>query len=315
MKAVLPYDPTPSIRGLILAEKDPAVDIVLLNEADTDGFATHIRDAEMLLHVLAPVTAELMRAAPSLKLVQKIGIGVDAIDLEYAKAHGIAVCNMPGTNTAAVAELALGLMLTCLRRLVPIAQDMKASGLWPARPAIVDGAGEIGQRCVGLVGFGAVSRRLAPALQALDATVIAHDPAVTTNDLDVEMVALDGLLARADIVSLHVPLLPQTRNLLNKERIARMRPGAIVINTARGPLIDEAALFDALKRGHLGAAGLDVFEQEPVSADHPLLKLDNVVATPHIAWLTDGTWRRSLGIIVENARRLAAGTALLHRVA
>lgn len=314
MKAVLPYDPTPSIRSLILAEKHPTVDVVLLNEADTAGFATHIRDAEILLHVLAPVTAELMRLAPSLKLVQKIGIGVDAIDLEYAEAHGIAVCNMPGTNSAAVAELALGLMLTCLRRLVPIAQDMKTSGLWPARLAIVDGAGEIGQRCVGLVGFGGVSQRLAPALQALGAMVIAHDPAVKENDLGVEMVALDDLLTRADIVSLHVPLLPQTRKLLNGGRIARMRPGAIIINTARGPLIDEAALFDALKSGHLGAAGLDVFEQEPVRADNPLLGLDNVVATPHIAWLTDGTWRRSLGVIVENARRLAAGTPLLHRV-
>lgn len=312
MKAVLPYDASPSIRA-ILAAVDPAiVTITQLDESDRAGLAREIATADVLLHVLAPVTADLMRAAPSLRLVHKIGIGVDTIDLDHAKANGIAVCNMPGTNTAAVAELALGLMLACLRRIVPIANDLRAGHGWAARPELLDGLGEIGQSCVGLVGYGAVSRRLAGALRALDARVIAYDPHV--KEADVELVTLDTLLAQADIVSLHVPLTPETRSLLNRDRFARMKRGAIIVNTARGPLIDEAALLDALAQRHIGAAGLDVFAQEPTPKDNPLLASPHVVAMPHLAWLSDGTWRRSVGVIAENCRRLAAGEPLLHRV-
>jgi phosphoglycerate dehydrogenase-like enzyme len=339
MRAVLPYDAPPSIRAII-AEADPAVvEIVRLDEADREGLLRELGSAEVLLHVLAPVTAALMQAAPRLRLVHKVGIGVDAIDLAHARASGIAVCNMPGSNTAAVAELALGLMLACLRRIVPMAGDVRAGGGWPARPELVDGAGEIGQRCVGLVGYGAVARRLAAVLRALGARVIAHSrghgvrplasdvgsslspsetrgqtPSSLTPPCDVEPVTLDRLLAEADIVSLHVPLTDETRGLLSRERIRRMKPGAIVVNTARGPLIDEAALAEALERRHIAAAGLDVLADEPPRPGYPLLASPYVIATPHIAWLTDGTWRRSIGAIVENCRRLAAGEPLLNRV-
>jgi phosphoglycerate dehydrogenase-like enzyme len=312
MRAVLPYDAPPSIRA-ILAEADPAiVAIVRLDEADREGLARELPSAEVLLHVLMPVTAALMQRTPRLRLVHKIGIGVDAIDLAHAKANGIAVCNMPGTNTAAVAELTLGLMLACLRRVVPIAEEVRAGAGWPARRELIDGAGEIGQRCVGLVGYGAVARRLAGVLRALGARVIAHSR--TATEADVELVPLERLLAEADIVSLHLPLTAETRGLLSRERIARMKPGAIVINTARGPLIDEAALAEALERRHIAAAGLDVLAEEPPRPGNPLIASPYVVATPHIAWLTDGTWRRSIGVIVENCRRLAAGEPLLNRV-
>jgi phosphoglycerate dehydrogenase-like enzyme len=333
MRAVLPFDAPPSIRA-ILAEADPAaVEIVRLDEADRDGLARELGTAEVLLHVLAPVTAALMQAAPKLRLVHKIGIGVDTIDLDHAKANGIAVCNMPGTNTAAVAELALGLMLACLRRIVPVANEVRAGAGWPARPELIDGAGEIGQRCVGLVGYGAVARRLAAVLGALGARVIAHNRsgagplAADGGSLPspsgagglspppaVELVPLHRLLAEADIVSLHLPLTGETRGLLSRERIACMKPGAIVVNTARGPLIDEAALAEALERRHIAAAGVDVLADEPPRPGHPLLASPHVVATPHVAWVTDGTWRRSIGVIVENCRRLAAGEPLLNRV-
>ncbi len=312
MKAVLPYDASPAVRAIVDSVDRAVVDIVRLDEADQAGMARELPSAEVLLHVLAPVTAEIMKAAPRLRLVHKIGIGVDAVDLAHAQASGIAVCNMPGTNTAAVAELALGLMLACLRRIVPIANDLRAGRGWPARPELLDGAGEIGQRCVGLVGYGAVARRLAGVLRALGSEVIACDPFVTA--ADVELVGLDGLLARADVVSLHVPLTAQTRRLLDRDRIGRMKRGAVVVNTARGALIDEAALAEALACGHVAAAGLDVFADEPPRVDHPLIASDRVVALPHVAWLSDGTWRRSVGVIVENCRRLAAGEPLLHRV-
>ena len=313
MKAVLPYDAPPSIRAIIAAADRSVVEIVRLDEADREGLARELSSADVFLHVLAPVTAALMASAPMLRLVQKIGIGVDAIDLAHAKANGIAVCNMPGTYTAAVAELALGLMLACLRRIVPIANDLHAGAGWPARPEHLDGAGEIGQRCVGLIGYGAVGRRLSAILRALGARVIACDPMAA--NADVELVPLDRLLAEADIVSLHAPLAEETRGLLNAERIARMKPGAIIVNAARGPLIDEAALAEALARRHIAAAGLDVLADEPPQPGNPLLASPHVVATPHIAWLTDGTWRRSIDVIVENCRRLAAGEPLLHRVA
>jgi phosphoglycerate dehydrogenase-like enzyme len=312
MKAVLPYDASPRIREIITTADRSAVEILQLDEGDAQGFARAIRDADVLLHVLAPVTPAVMKNAPRLRLVQKIGIGVDAIDLEHARANGIAVCNMPGTNTAAVAELTLALMLACLRRIVPIASDMRASGGWPARADLLDGAGEIGERLVGLVGYGAVSRRVATALKALGARIIACDPNIS--DADISLVSFDRLIADADIVSLHVPLTWQTRMLVDRARIGQMKRGAILINTARGPLIDEEALADALRNGQISAAGLDVLAQEPPKPGHPLLMLDNVVVTPHIAWLTDGTWRRSVAVIVKNCRRLQSGAPLLHRI-
>lgn len=313
MKAVLPYDASPHVRRIIAESDRRVVDITLLAEDDADGFRAVLEHAEVLLHVLEPVTAAIMDAAPRLRLVQKIGIGVDAIDLAHAQEKGIAVCNMPGTNSAAVAELALSLMLATLRSVIPISAAVKGGDGWPANAALLDRAGEIGQRTVGLVGYGAVPRRLAAALNALGAKVIAADPFVT--GAEVPIVPFATLIAEADIVSLHVPLTDETRHLLDAKRLAAMKPGAIVINTARGPLIDEDALAQALRSGHIAAAGLDVFAEEPPRPDNPLLALPNVIATPHIAWLTDGTWRRSMAVIEENCRRLAAGEPLLHRVA
>lgn len=313
MKAVLHHDIGPGIRALVAALDPSVVRVEIVATADNAGLRRELADADVLLHVLAPVSAGLMDAAPNLKLVQKIGVGVDAIDLEAAKARGIAACNMPGTNTQAVVELTLGLMLACLRRIVPVDAETRAGRGWALDAALLEGAGELSGRTVGLVGFGAVSRKLAGVLSALGATVIAHDPMV--HEADVELVPLDTLLARADIVSLHAPLTPDTRGLIGAARIALMKPGAIVINTARGPLIDEAALCAALCSGQLAAAGLDVFPIEPPHAGSQLLTLRNVVVTPHIAWLTEDTWRRSLGVVAENCRRLAAGEPLLHRVA
>lgn len=315
MKAVLHYDALPSVRRMIEAAKSACFHVVAVKEADHEGLAREMCDADVLLHVLAPVTAQMMRSAPNLRLVQKVGVGVDAIDLDAARSRGVAVCNMPGTNTAAVAELTILLMLACLRRIVPIASDLKSHGMWPARASLLDGAGEIGGRTVGLIGFGAVAQRVARTLLVLGANVIAFDPATPKAVEGIESVPLDELIRRADIVSLHVPLTPETRNLLNEERLARMRPGAVVINTARGPLIDERALQAALTAGRLSAAGLDVFFDEPPRPDHPLLALDQVVAMPHVAWLTDETWRRSIDVIVENVRRLADGEVLKYRVA
>lgn len=312
MKAVLPYDASPGVRRLIAGLDPSIVRAVVLAEADSESLRRELADAEVLLHVLAPVTDRVMEAAPRLKLVQKIGVGVDAIDRDFARSHGIAVCNMPGTNTVAVAELTLALMLATLRRVAALDADLRAGAGWPPAAAHLDAAGELDGATVGLVGYGAVSRRLRPALSALGADVVVH--ARTPPDDGTRAVALDELLASSDVVSLHLPATEATRGLIDARGIARMKPGAILINTARGALVDESALRAALAEGKLSGAGLDVFAREPIASGDPLLALPNVVVTPHVAWMTTGTWRRSLEVVAENCRRLRAGAPLLHRV-
>ncbi len=312
MKAVLPYDASPGTKRL-LESLDPAIARVsVLAEGDSAGLARELADADVLLHVLAPVTAAILDAAPKLRLVQKIGIGVDTIDRAHAAKRNIAVCNMPGTNTVAVAELTLSLMLAAMRRVAALDSGLRA-GAWTPDAAHLDMAGELDGACVGLIGYGAVAKRLRPVLEALGARVVVY--ARRAPDDGAKALPLDVLLSEADVVSLHVPATAETRRMLNAARIARMKKGAVLVNTARGSLIDEAALVAALSSGHLAAAGLDVFAQEPLPHDNALLKLPNVVATPHIAWMTPGTWRRSLAIVAENCRRLAAGETLLNRVA
>ena len=261
--------------------------------------------------MLKRCTAEMIAAAPKLRLIQKIGVGVNTIDLDAAKARGIAVCNLPGTNARAVAELTLALMLAVLRRLPRFDAAMRR-GEW-LDPELQDGIGELGGRTVGLVGYGAIARLLAPVLIALGCRLI-HTSRARHADAPGERRSLDELLAEADVVSLHLPLTDDTANLIDATAIARMKPGAVLINTARGGLVDQAALTHALASRRLAGAGLDVFVHEPHDASEVLFRLPNVVLTPHIAWLTTGTFDRSFALAAENCRRLAVGEALLHRV-
>jgi phosphoglycerate dehydrogenase-like enzyme len=312
VKVVLQYRASPGFRAQIDAIFGPG-GVVIIDEDDPETFDREMVDATALLHVLKPVTAEVMAGAPRLGLVQKLGVGVNTIDLVAAKARGVAVANMPGTNSAAVAEMALCLMLAVLRRTVYLDALTRAGEGWRPDPAVIDETGEVGGRTVGLVGFGASAARLAPALTALGARVVytARSP---KPDAPYAFLPLDEVLAASDIVSLHLPLSDATACLIGERAIARMKPGAILINTARGELIDEQALADALTGGALRGAGLDVFANEPVGAGHPLFALPNVVLSPHQAWLTPETLARSLAVAHENCRRLAAGEALLHRV-
>jgi phosphoglycerate dehydrogenase-like enzyme len=313
MKAVLHYRASPGFRQRVAELAAEGLRTSVVDEDDARGFARAMRDAEILLHVLTPVTAAMIAAAPALRLIQKIGVGVNTIDLDAAKARGIAVCNMPGSNTQAVAEATLLLMLATLRQLAELDRRTRAGSGWQLDPALVDGLGEIAGRTVGLVGFGHVAQRLAPVLQALGATVVyaARRP---RPESPFAQLAFGDLLATADIVSLHLPLTAETEHLIDAAALVRMKPGAILVNTARGGLVDAAALLAALDSGRLRGAGLDVFAQEPVAADNPLLRHERTVLMPHLAWLTPETLGRSLAIIAENFRRLRDGETLLHRV-
>ena len=281
---------------------------------DRRGLREVLADAAVLWHVREPVTAALLAEAPRLRLIQKIGLGLDSIDLAAAKARGIAVCSMPGTSSQAVAEMTLALMLACLRRLPTLDQALRAGMGW-ALPADEQALhGEIGGRTVGLVGYGAVPTRLAPMLRAIGARLLYWNRC-SKGDVLAEFVPLRELMETSDIVSLHLPLTPETERVIDASALGLMKPGAVLINTAHGGLVDEAALVDALASRHLRAAGLDVFATEPLPLDHPLLALDNVVLSPHLAWLTPETLRRSFLAAVENCRRLREGRPLLHRVA
>jgi len=271
-----------------------------------------MRDADILLHVLEPVTAEVIDTAPRLRLIQKIGVGVNTIDLDAARRRGIAVCNMPGTNTQAVAELTLLLMLATLRRLTQLDRVTRSGYGWKLEPELSDDLGELSGRTVGLVGFGAVARRLVPMLQAIGARVLytSRQPAAAS---PIPFVSLLDLLPVVDVLSLHLPLTPETTGMIDAAAFAAMKRRSVLINTARGQLIDEAALLETLTSGHLRGAGLDVFSHEPLTPHDQLLELPNVIVTPHLAWLTAETLERSLTVIAENCHRLAAGEPLLHR--
>jgi phosphoglycerate dehydrogenase-like enzyme len=270
-------------------------------ESDAKGFGALLPEIEVLWHVLKPVTAEVIAKAPKLKLIQKIGSGVNTIDVEAAKRRGIAVCNLPGTNSRAVAEMTLLLMLACLRRLPQLSAAVHAAS-WLDAWKLQDGFGELGGRTVGLLGYGAVAKLLEPMLRAMGAKV--QHWSRSGGDFQ-------GVLTGSDIVSLHLPLTRETEKLVDPRRMKR---GSILVNTARGGLVDERALIEALRSGHLAAAGLDVFASEPVQPDNPLLSLPNVICAPHLAWLTQETLERSIAVALENVKRLRAGTGLLHRV-
>lgn len=290
----------------------PELDIAVCPDTDDALLMRLLPETEVLWHVLKPCTEAMIAAAPRLRLIQKIGVGVNTIDLEAAQARGIPVCNLPGTNARAVAELTLALMLATLRRLPRFDASLRG-GTW-SDPVLQDGLGELGGRTVGLVGYGAIPRLLAPVLAALGCRVI-YTARTPRDDAMGAWRSLDALLAEADVVSLHLPLTPETTKLIDAAALARMKPGAVLVNTARGGLVDPAALVEALRSGRLAAAGLDVFAQEPPDFADPLLGLPNVVLAPHIAWLTTGTFDRSFSLAAENCRRLQSGEPLLHRVA
>jgi phosphoglycerate dehydrogenase-like enzyme len=312
MKVLLHYDAGPGLAAQLATLS--GLDLTICPEADTARYAALLPEVEVIWHVLRPITAADIAATPKLRLIQKIGVGVNTIDLAAARARGIAVCNLPGTNSRAVAEMTLLLMLGALRRVAHLDAETRAGRGWSQPSALQDGLFELAGRKVGLVGYGAVPKILAPVLQTLGCEVLytAQSP---KPDAIGSFRSMGALLSESDIISLHIPETPETRGRINAVAIARMKPGAVLVNTARGGLVDQAALVAALRSGHLAAAGLDVFTAEPTDPADPLLSLPNVVLTPHVAWLTTGTFARSFSIAAENCRRLEHGQPLLHQVA
>ena len=301
------------VRRLRELEGEEGLDVVVVAPEDHQGLRAALADAEVIWHVLEPMTADFIEAAPQLQLIQKVGVGVNTIDVAAATARGIPVCNMPGTNSPAVAEMALALMLGSLRRLPWFHERTRNGRGWDLPADVPEGCMELSGRTVGLVGYGGIPRILAPILVALGARVLYTATSPKAEAVG-EWRGLPQLLTESDIVSLHVPLTDDTAGMLDRQALTLMKPGAILINTGRGEVVDQQALFEVLRSGHLAAAGLDVFAREPVAPDDPILGLDNVVLTPHVAWQTRETLERSLAVATDNCHRLKAGEPLLHQV-
>jgi len=287
------------------------MDIRYCGEDDDDTFYRELADAEVIWHVLRPLSASDLQQARRLRLVHKLGAGVNTIDVAAATSLGVAVANMPGANAPSVAEGTVLLMLAALRRLVELDRATRAGGGWPTDPSLGETVRDIGGCTVGLVGYGNVAQRVERIVSAMGATVLHTS---TRDDGTAGWRPLSVVLADSDIVSLHLPLTDATTGLLDRDALAAMKKDAVLVNTSRGAIVDEAALTDALHSGRLAAAGLDVFAVEPVPADSPLLRLDNVVVTPHVTWYTADTMRRYLTVAVDNCARLRDGRELANVV-
>jgi phosphoglycerate dehydrogenase-like enzyme len=299
---------TPGAKVLeFVARQANWLDIHYCAEDDNDTFYRELPQAEVIWHVLRPLSGADLERATRCRLVHKLGAGVNTIDVETASRRGIAVANMPGANAASVAEGALLLMLAALRRLPELDRATREGRGWPSDPSLGETVRDIGGASVGLIGYGNIAKRVETIVAAMGAEVLHTS---TGDDGHSGWRSLPDLLAASDIVSLHLPLTAQTSNLLDAAALALMRPSAVIVNTSRGPIIDEKALVDALRGGRLAAAGLDVFAVEPVAADNPLLSLANVVLTPHVTWYTADTMRRYLTEAVDNCLRIRDGRDL-----
>ncbi len=235
----------------------------------------------MIVRSATKVTRRIIEAGSRLKVIGRAGTGVDNIDVEAATEKGIVVMNTPGANTVAAAEHAVA-MLMALARKIPQANASMKQGKWEKKKFM---GVEVRNKVLGIVGIGRIGSYVAKMAQGLNMEVIAYDPYISeeaATSLGVRLVSLDELLETADFVSVHTPLTSETKYLLNKERLLKMKKGAYLVNCARGGIVKEDDLYEVLVSGHLAGAALDVFEEEPVSPDNPLLKLDNVICTPHI---------------------------------
>ena len=266
--------------------------------------------AQIAVTQMAPFTAEVFRSSPDLKMVSVCRGGPVNVDLDAATDAGVIVSFAPGRNAVAAAEFAIGLMLAAMRRVVTTDSELKA-GTWRGDYYTYDNVGmELDGATVGLIGYGAIGRIVSRVLRAFGAHVLAYDPyadaALLAAD-GVEIVTLENLLGRSSVVSLHARLTPETTHMLNAENLALLPRGAVVVNSARGGLLDYAPLPDMLRSGHLGALALDVYDIEPPPRDWPLFSAPNVVMTPHLAGATRQTAQRAANIVAGDIARFLDG--------
>jgi phosphoglycerate dehydrogenase-like enzyme len=313
---VVYLEPVPPDVESIIRSRAPS-EFSLCFRSEDEQVSQALAGAEFALVATTKLTEEVLSAANQLRLIQHQGVGYDNIDLKAANARGIPVAICPTGTSIGVAEHVFLLILSIYKRILEADASMRRGEWlqWALRPTSF----EISGKSIGLVGLGRTGREVASRACAFGAKVVYTDtvrPEPALEDaLGVSFLSLDELLSTSDIVSLHAPLTPETRYLINTNSLAKMKPTAILINTARGPLVDEPALVEALRTGKILGAGLDVFEREPPPKDHPLFALPNVVLTPHIAAGTADALQAKMDACFANMQRVIAGMEPENRIA
>lgn len=287
---------------------------------ETDGsterlLGAALRDADGAIVMREPFTAAVLAAATRLRLIARVGVGLDTIDLAAADAAGISVSNVPDANYHEVATHALSCVLALTRRLPHFDASVRAGRWLPAE--VASGMRRLDELTLGIVGFGRSGRRLAAMAVALGLHVIVHSRRLSTAEAErqgVSDVDLGTLLSSSDVVSIHVPANASTRHLIDAEAVGRMRTGAVLVNVARGGIVDEAAVADALHARHLAGAAFDVFESEPISAASPLLEAPGVIMTPHVGYLSEESLREAGDSVIAEIGRHLRGEPLRNLV-
>ena len=291
----------------LAADFDVLYDPQLVDRHD-DLLASVASARALVVRNRTQVRGALLEAAGFLRVVGRLGVGLDNIDLDACKKRAVTVCPATGANDSAVAEYVIATAMMLLRDAYTAGTQV-ITGAWPRQRCM---GREVGGKVLGLIGFGGIAREAAQRAHALGMRVVAHDPFVAKTDSawkDVERLELEDLMANADVVSLHLPLTDDTRGLLDARKIAGMKKGTVLINTARGGIVDEDAVVESLRTGHLAGAAIDVFGDEPVTADSGarFAGLSNLVLTPHIAGVTQESNVRVSAVTAENVRRVLSG--------
>jgi D-3-phosphoglycerate dehydrogenase len=261
-------------------------DVTVHQRADEAGLVEICREADGIITQYGRFTAQVLGRLPRCKVIARYGVGVDTVDLAAATERGIVVANVPDYGTEEVSNHAIAMALALHRRLRPLDRAVRG-GRWDFRAGVP--IPRLAGLTLGIVGFGRIGSAVARKLMPFGLRCLATDPYVRTFPGGVRGVPLDDLLAAADIVSLHCPLTPETRRMIDASRLARMKPAAVLVNTARGGIVDTDALVQALLGGRIAGAGIDVLEDEPLPAGHPLAALETVILTPHAAFYSDGS--------------------------
>lgn len=309
---ILLYEDMHEVGKALLQEKGEIFFVSSLEEASLSKEAREMDG--LIIRANGKVSRKLIDSAPKLKVIGRHGVGVENIDLEAATEKGIWVVNTPDANDLSVAEHFFGLALM-LSKMLKKAEIALREGRWEARYQYI--GGELHGKTLGILGFGRIGRAVGRiGHKGFDMKVLYHDALryeETEKELNAVKVTMDELLSRADFVSINLPMLPETKGILGARELGLLKPSAYVINLARGPIWDEKALSVALREGKIAGAGSDVYEVEPASKDHPLLRLDNFIGTPHMAAHTDEALRR-MSLVAEDVIRVLEGKAPVHPV-
>ena len=286
-------------------------EVKVYEQTEPSQILERIQGFDNAVTIELPVSGDIIRQFPdSIKLIVEAGTGYNNIDLDAAREKGITVCNIPAYSTERVAHTAILMIMnlaSSMRKQITMLHDKDHTNFTKCMQ--VDHV-EINGKTLGVVGAGNIGREVIKVAQALGMKILAYNVPAMEDEPGIHFTTLEEVLSQSDYVTLHCPLMTETRHLINKERLALMKPTAFIVNTARGPLIDEAALIEALQEGRIAGAGLDVQEVEPPSEDNPLYYMDNVILTPHMGWRGLETRQRLVSIIADDIKNFLAGTPI-----